>query len=224
MSSDIRAVGKSFSTNSTHVWLLLLLFVVFTMVFFLVFLCLINLFFFGAWRRQDICFWTVIMTLYFICKVATDKDPFHKLVIFFLIVYISQKPIPSITRMSAVEWHIYNYLNIIYKFTFKLFYLMICFEIIYFEFPCVAGAHFPKISGSFSQKVGGSFSQSRWLIFPKSVAHFPKVCRWFSRSLWLIFPKPVADFPAVGGWFSRSRWLIFPKSVAHFPKPVADVH
>ena len=28
------------------------------------------------------------MTLYFICKVATDKDHFHKLVIFFLIVYI----------------------------------------------------------------------------------------------------------------------------------------
>ena len=34
----------------------------------------------------------------------------------------------------------YNYLNIIYKFTFKLFYLMIFFEIICFKFPCVAGA------------------------------------------------------------------------------------
>ena len=40
--------------------------------------------------------------------------------------------------MFAVEWHIY--LNIIYKFTLKLFYLMIFVRIIYFEFPCVAGA------------------------------------------------------------------------------------
>ena len=84
------------------------------------------------------------MTLYFIRKVATDKDHVHKLVIFFLIVYISQKPIPSITRMSAVEWHIYNYLDIIYKFAFKLFYLKIIFEIIGFEFPCLAGAHLAK--------------------------------------------------------------------------------
>ena len=150
------------------------------------------------------------MTLYFIRKVATDKDHVHKLVIFFLIVYISQKHSPSITRMSAVEWHIYNYLNIIYKFTFKLFYLMICFELIYFEFPCVAGAHFPK--------AGGSFSQSRWLIFPKSVAHFPAVGGSFSRSRWMIFSKSVAHFPKVGGSFFQSQSLILPKSVAHFLK------
>ena len=87
---------------------------------------------------------------------------------------------------------------------------MIFFEIICFEFPCVAGAHLPK--------VGGSFSGSRWLIFRKSVAHFPEVGGSFSGSRWLIFRKSVAHFPEVGGSFSGSRWLIFRKSVAHFPK------
>ena len=38
----------------------------------------------------------------------------------------------------------YNYLSIIYKFTFKFFYLKIFFEIIGFEFLCVAGAQIPK--------------------------------------------------------------------------------
>ena len=48
MSFGVRDVGKSFSTNSTHVRLLLLLFVAFTMVFSLVFPCLFSLFFFAA--------------------------------------------------------------------------------------------------------------------------------------------------------------------------------
>lgn len=55
----------------------------------------------------------------------------------------------------------------------------------------------------------GRFSQSRWLIFPKSVAGFPKVCGRF-------FSKSVADFPKVG--FPQSQWLISLKSVTDFPK------
>ena len=72
---------------------------------------------------------------------------------------------------------------------------MIFLEIICFEFPCVAGSHFPKI--------GGSFSQTRWLIFPKSVVHFPKSVAdlWFSQTRGLISPKSVADFPKVGSSF-----------------------
>ena len=78
----------------------------------------------------------------------------------------------------------YNYLNIIFKFIFKLFYLMIFFETTCFEFPCVAGSHFPKVRGSFSEsrwlifpKAGGSFSQKSVTDFPKIGAHFPKVGR-----------------------------------------------
>ena len=44
--------------------------------------------------------------------------------------------------MSAVEWH--DYLDILYKYILKSLYLLISFEIICFEFPCIAGAQFPK--------------------------------------------------------------------------------
>ena len=107
---------------------------------------------------------------------------------------------------------------------------------------------FPKKGACFSQKrnlflpktelhkTGGRFSQSRWLIFPKSVAGFPKVCGRFSQSRRLIFPKSVAGFPKVcgrffpksvrfsknGDGFPQSRWLIFPKSVTDFLRSVTD--
>ena len=55
------------------------------------------------------------------------------------------------------------------------------------------------------------FPQNRWLIFPKSVADFPKIGDRFSS-------KSVTDFPKVGGSFSESRWLISPKSVTDFLK------
>ena len=77
---------------------------------------------------------------------------------------------------------------------------------------------FPPNRASLSLKTEPIFPQSRWLIFPKSVAHFPKVGGSFSQSRWLILPKSVAHFPKVGGSFSQSRWADFPKSVAHSPK------
>ena len=55
-----------------------------------------------------------------------------------------------------------------------------------------------------SMRRRSSFPQSRRLIFPKSVAHFPKVGGWFSQSRWLISPKSVPDF--------QKAWLFFTKS------------
>ena len=69
-----------------------------------------------------------MMTLHFICKVATDNLVL-KLVIFFLIGYICSKPVSSITRMSAVEWH--DYLDIMYEYI-NVNHMI--YKIVFFEF------------------------------------------------------------------------------------------
>ena len=78
----------------------------------------------------------------------------------------------------------------------------------------------PKDGACFSQKrslffaKNGASQPGRWLIFPKSVADFPKVCGWFSQKSVTDFPKIGDRFPQfdgfrakVGGWFS-AKWMV----------------
>ena len=106
----------------------------------------------------------------------------------------------------------YNYLNIIYKFTFKFFSLMIFIEITCFEFPCVAGAQMtdpkPHLERNLSLqefRLNTCFTEfircwflpcAAWFqLKPRTAFVKSRLCFFSSKLL------PVSSFQTMGMWF-----------------------
>ena len=70
-----------------------------------------------------------------------------------------------------------------------------CEIILIEEYPCQNKKQPEKKEGEYI----GNDKSRLWLIFPKSVVHFPKVGHGFFKNCRRVSPEPVTDFTKAGG-------------------------